>query len=62
MKYMDLGRTGIQISAVAYGGIVSACNFEGAHCPKDDQKGSDHHVAWAIERGVNEKLAPLMSG
>lgn len=53
MKYVDFGRTGMRISAVSYGGIVSACNFEGAHCPEDDQKGSDHHVAWAIERGVN---------
>lgn len=53
MKYLEFGRTGISISAVTYGGIVSAGNFEGAHCPEDDQKGSDHHVAWAIERGVN---------
>lgn len=53
MQYHKLGRTGIEISAVSYGGIVSAANFECAHCPEDDQKGSDHHVAWAIERGVN---------
>ena len=53
MKYVEFGRTGIQISAVTYGGIVSAGNFEGAHCPSDDQKGSDHHVAWAIDRGIN---------
>ena len=53
MKYVEFGRTGIQISQVAYGGIVSAANFEGVHCPEDDQKGSDHHVAWAIDRGVN---------
>lgn len=53
MKYRKFGRTGINISAVAYGGIVSAANFDGAYCPEDDQKGSDHHVAWAIERGVN---------
>ena len=53
MKYQNLGRTDIQISAVSYGGIVSAANFDGAYCPQDDQKGSDHHVAWAVERGVN---------
>ena len=53
MKYIDFGRTGIQISAVSYGGIVSAGNFEGAICPEVDQKGSDRYVAWAIERGVN---------
>jgi len=53
MKYRDFGRTGMKISAVSYGGIVSAGNFEGAHCPEVDQKGSDRYVAWAIERGVN---------
>ena len=53
MKYFDFGKTGIQISAVSYGGIVSAGNFEGAICPEVDQKGSDRYVAWAIERGVN---------
>jgi len=53
MKYFDFGRTGIQISAVSYAGIVSAGNFDGAHCAEVDQKGSDRYVAWAIERGVN---------
>lgn len=53
MKYVDFGRTGIQISAVSYGGIVSAGNFDGAICPEVSQKGSDRYVAWAIERGVN---------
>ena len=53
MKYVDFGKTGIQISAVSYGGIVSAGNFEGAICPEVSQKGSDRYVAWAIERGVN---------
>ena len=53
MKYVDFGRTGMQLSKVSYGGIVSAGNFEGAVCPEVDQKGSDRYVAWAIERGVN---------
>ena len=53
MQYKALGRTGISISAVSYGGIVSAGNFGGAHCPQDDQAGSDRYVSWAIERGVN---------
>ena len=53
MKYVDFGRTGMKLSAVSYGGIVSAGNFEGAICPEADQKGSDRYVAWAIERGVN---------
>lgn len=53
MKYVDFGRTGMKISAVSYGGIVSAGNFDGAICPEVSQKGSDRYVAWAIERGVN---------
>ena len=31
MKYVDFGRTGIQISAVSYGGIVSA-GVDGIRC------------------------------
>ena len=57
MQYFDFGHTGIKISAVSYGGIVSAGNFEGAICPEVSQKGSDRYVAWAIERGVNLDLA-----
>lgn len=53
MKYRRFGRTGIDISAVSYGGIVSAGNFGGAHVPSDDQTGSDNHVAWALDHGVN---------
>ena len=53
MKYRKFGNTGISISAVSYGGIVSAGNFGGASVPEDGQSGSDHYVAWAIERGVN---------
>lgn len=53
MKYFDLGSTGISVSAVSYGGIVSAGNFDGAHCVADDQAGSDRYVAWALEQGVN---------
>ena len=53
MQYIDFGRTGMQLSRVSYGGIVSAGNFDGAICPEVSQKGSDRYVAWAIERGVN---------
>ena len=53
MQYRKLGKTGISISAAAYGGIVSAGDFGGAHCTQDDQAGSDRYVAWAIEKGVN---------
>ena len=44
MKYRKFGRTGIDISAVSYGGIVSM---------NDGQDNSDSYVAWAIDRGVN---------
>ena len=44
MKYRKFGRTGFDISAVSYGGIVSM---------DDGQPASDRYVAWAIERGVN---------
>lgn len=44
MQYRMFGRTGFDISAVSYGGIVSM---------EDGQDASDRYVAWAIERGVN---------
>ena len=53
MQYVDFGRTGMNVSAVSYGGIVSAGKFDGVHCPQDDQPSSDRYVAWAIEKGVN---------
>jgi len=53
MKYRTLGNTGIEISAVMYGGIVSSGTYEGVTYPGEDQALSDRYVAWAIERGVN---------
>ena len=44
MKYRAFGRTGFDISGVAYGGIVSM---------SDGQDASDRYVSWAIDRGVN---------
>ena len=44
MIQRTLGGTGYEISAVAYGGIVSM---------NDGQESSDRYVAWAVERGVN---------
>ena len=44
MQYRKFGRTGFDISAVSYGGIVSM---------DDGQPASDRYVAWAIDRGVN---------
>ncbi len=53
MKYTVLGKTGMEISAVAYGGIVSSGFYEGESFPEDDQNASDRYVSWAIDRGVN---------
>lgn len=44
MKYCRLGKTGINISAVAYGGIVSM---------DEKQADSDQYVSWAIDQGIN---------
>ncbi len=35
MKYRKLGNTGIEISAVSYGGIVSAGVYSGAAYPEE---------------------------
>lgn len=53
MKYRRLGSTGFEVSAVVYGGIVSAAHYDGTVCPGDGQAASDHYVSWAIERGIN---------
>ena len=53
MKYNILGKTGIRISAVSYGGIVSAGFYDGRNYPECDQAASDRYVQWAIEKGVN---------
>ncbi len=39
-----LGKTGLEVSAVAYGGIVST---------SEEQHDSNRYVAWAIEQGIN---------
>lgn len=39
-----LGRTGLEVSAIAYGGIVSS---------KEAQEDSNRYVAWAIDQGIN---------
>ncbi|MBR6322698.1 MAG: aldo/keto reductase [Lachnospiraceae bacterium] len=53
MKYRKLGSTDINISAVSYGGIVSAGFYGGTDYPSEGQEASDRYVAWAIDRGVN---------
>jgi len=44
VKKRLLGKTGYQVSAVVYGGIVSM---------DEDQAASDRYVSWAIDQGVN---------
>ena len=44
MQYRILGKTGMNTSAVSYGGIVSM---------NDGQPASDDYVAWAVDQGVN---------
>jgi Predicted oxidoreductases of the aldo/keto reductase family len=44
MIYRDFGKTGFQVSAVAYGGIVSM---------QDGQENSNRYVSWAIDQGIN---------
>ena len=53
MQYRALGRTGIDISAVTYGGIVSAGYYDKVNYPDLDQAASDAFVAYAIDHGVN---------
>jgi len=44
MQYHVLGKTGLSVSRVIYGGIVSML---------DGQDLSDQYVAWAIDHGIN---------
>ena len=53
MKYSKLGNTGMEVSRVLYGGIVSAGVYDNVYYPSEGQEASDRYVAWAIERGVN---------
>ena len=54
MKYRKLGNTGFNVSAVSYGGIVSAAFYDNRpFCPVDGQGASDRYVSYAIDHGVN---------
>ncbi len=53
MEYREFGRTGIRISAVSYGGIVSAGFYDGVNYPDLGQASSDRYVSWAIDQGIN---------
>ena len=53
MKYVRLGKTDIMVSAVSYGGIVSAGFYDNVSYPSEGQEASDRYVAWALDHGVN---------
>jgi len=53
MKYRRFGRTDISISAVSYGGIVSAGVYDNVAYAAEGQDASDRYVGWAIDHGVN---------
>jgi len=53
MQYRILGKTGLKVSAVSYGGIVSAGYYGGVLYESEDQKASDRYVSYAIDHGVN---------
>lgn len=44
MKRYLLGKTGFEVSPIAYGGIVST---------DEEQHDSNRYVAWALEQGIN---------
>ncbi len=53
MHYRPLGRTGINISSVSYGGIVSAGYYDRVNYPDLGQDASDRFVSYAIDHGIN---------
>ena len=53
METRKLGNTGYVVSAVSYGGIVSAAHYGKTVYPGDGQAASDGWVSWAIDQGVN---------
>ena len=53
MEYRQLGRTGFRVSAISYGGIVSAGTYDGVTYPQLGQDASDRFVHYALEHGVN---------
>ncbi len=53
MNQKPLGRTGIRVSTVSYGGIVSAGFYSHTDYPELDQSASDRFVGYAIGHGVN---------
>ncbi|MBR4444221.1 MAG: aldo/keto reductase [Clostridia bacterium] len=53
MKYNSLGRTGMEVSVISYGGIVSAGVYDHTRYPELGQDASDRFVGYAVEHGIN---------
>ena len=54
MKYNTLGKTGLSISRIAYGGIVSTMgDYASYSYPGDGQQASDQYVQYALDAGIN---------
>lgn len=53
MKYRKLGKTGFEVSAVTYGGIVFSTTLDDRSMEPYEQSGSDRQVAWAFDHGIN---------
>ena len=54
MVFRELGKTGMRISGIVYGGIVSTMGgYAGYTYDKDGQKASDEYVEYALEAGIN---------
>ena len=53
MKYTILGKTGLTISRITYGGIVSTMgNYSHYTYEGDGQKASDEYVSFALDSGI----------
>lgn len=61
MRQNTLGRTGLKVSAIAYGGVVSTMGHYGYYkYPGDGQQASDDYVEYALESEVNYfDVAPM---
>ena len=54
MKQKTLGRTGLKVSTIAYGGIVSTMSaYANYTYSGDGQQASDDYVEYALEAGIN---------
>ena len=54
MRYNDFGETGLRISAITYGGIVSTMgNYSRYTFPGNGQEASDNYVSYALDAGIN---------